>query len=213
MLAFVLPALLVSVHLARGGSTRGALGWMASLLYVAYAHGVALATPGLTHLYAVHLLIAGAAAYGAASLAASFDVDALPDHVGRSAHERVIAAFLLVAAAFFAGLWIRLAVSGSIPAAEAQHAHPLVTSIDGIVLVPLLVCGARWLFRREALGYVLAAVLLVKTTGTFLTLAVCSVLTWRAGLPPHPVLAWTFAAGLLASAVLSVVYFRQIRDL
>ncbi len=211
LLVFVLPALLMFVHVAHRGSTRGSLGWMASLFYVAYAYGLALATPDVTPAYPAHVVIACAAAYGTARLAGSLDIEGLVAHVGRAAHERVIAAFLLVTAGFFACLWARLAM-WHLPGNDVAPVHRLVTSIDGIVLLPLLVFGGRWLAGREPLGYVLAAVLLVKTTFTFLTLVACAALTWRAGLPNHPALTGAFLAGLLASAVLSVVYFRQIRD-
>lgn len=184
---------------------------MASLFYAAYAHGLVVATQAVTPVHLLHVIVAGGAAYGAVSLAASLDLDRLAACVERSAHDRVIGAFFVVTAAFFAGLWASLATWH--PAVgDVASSHPLITSVDGIVLLPLLVVGGRWLTRREPLGYALAAPLLVKTTGTFLTLVACSTLTWCTGLPAHAPLTGAFTVGLLTSAALTVVCFRQIRD-
>jgi hypothetical protein len=94
---------------------------------------------------------------------------------------RRIAGFLVGAASVVAIAWLVIIVSQARAGAPLDPVTRLVVAADAVVLLPLIFLGARWLRRQQPLGVLLAALLLVKSVATFLTLAVTSLMTWGAG--------------------------------
>ena len=62
--------------------------------------------------------------------------------------------------------------------------------------------GGLWLWRQQPLGYVLAAMLLVKSVATFLTLAVTSIVAWSAGGSLVVLELAAYGAGLVVASLL-----------
>lgn len=211
-LAVAVPALVLSAARARRGSTRALLSWMAALFYLAYSYYGYVVGAAITPLYPVYVAIVAAGLYGTVALIFALDFDAVPAHIAAGFPVRTIGAFLALTGVFFACLWLLLIVADPAEASGGDLLDQAVTSVDGIVLLPLLLFGSRWLSRRDPLGYPLAAILLAKTTGTFLTLVTGTVLARQAGLAVEPALAVAFAAGLGTAAILTIACFRHVRD-
>lgn len=86
---------------------------------------------------------------------------------------------LMGAAALAAVAWLVLIVQQARGGALGPLTR-LVVAVDGVVLLPLMFFGGLRVWRRAPIGYVLGAMLLVKSIATFLTLAVTSLITWSA---------------------------------
>ncbi|MGD8736138.1 MAG: hypothetical protein PVJ85_05210, partial [Anaerolineae bacterium] len=85
------------------------------------------------------------------------------------------------------GLWIAQSLSfvfsGQVPEFLLKVEHPtsVVFALDLSLVVPFLVLGAVWLWKRQPWGYVLAAILSVKGTVYMLALAAVSAMAVKAG--------------------------------
>ncbi|MFW6181885.1 MAG: hypothetical protein ACOC8N_09060 [Spirochaetota bacterium] len=137
---------------------------------------------------------------------------------GRGVPVRWIAGYMLLVAAGLCVIEVsqslRFVFTGELPPVVARVAHPtsVVFGLDLSLMVPFLVLGAVWLWRRRPWGFVLGVILNVKGTVYTLALVAASVFAARAGFPEAagelPV--WLFfTAGGLASSVLLLAGVRS----
>jgi hypothetical protein len=180
-IVFGLPLLVISAWSARHGSARGLLCWIGALFYLAYFWFFHVVGVQFGPLLPAHIAIVSIGMYGALYLFVGLNAEAVKARFTVRLKARSIAAFLMGTAAVFAVAWLVLIVSRARSGAGLDAVTRLVVAVDGVVLLPLMFFGGLWLWRREPLGYVLAAMLLVKSVATFLTLAVTSLVAWSAG--------------------------------
>jgi hypothetical protein len=120
---------------------------------------------------------------------ANVDVASVRERFRARTPVKGIAGYMLFVAAGIGGLWIAqslsFVVTGHIPQfiVEVDHPTSIVFALDLSLVVPFLVLGAIWLWRRQPWGYALAAILSVKGTVYLLALAAVSVAAARAGFP------------------------------
>ena len=208
-LVFAIPLLLVSSRLARRGSLRGLLCWMGALFYVAYSYYFYVVGGRFNAYFPLYIALVSMGTYGSLAILHSIDVPRLPAYFGRLP-VRLIAAYFIVTALGFAGLWLSILdwhyVSGTMvdPVARA------VIAVDGVVLLPLLFYGGHALARREPLGYALAGLLLVKATGTFLTLIVNTAVMVQWGQAADPLESAAYGVGFAGAATLLVWYLKSV---
>jgi hypothetical protein len=90
------------------------------------------------------------------------------------------------------GLWIAqslsFVVSGQVPQFIIDVAHPtsVVFALDLSLVVPFLILGAIWLWKRQPWGYVLAAILNVKGAVYMPALIAVSISATKAGFSEGP---------------------------
>jgi len=113
---------------------------------------------------------------------------------------------LLMAAKWLSGIVLAL-VGGTTPTPKELGVWPM----DLVVAFPALFWGGIWLWRRQALGYVVAALLLVKAASVGLTLVVLAWLVMLWGGPADPMLP-AYAIIGLGGAGLTVLYLRQVHQ-
>lgn len=179
-LLFAVPWLLASALAAERGSRAGRLLLAGGLLYSVYELTL--------YAFAVHfnaLFLVYVAAFG---LSVSSLVVALRDlfredvraWFSEQAPVKGPAAFLALVGVTFALLWLAEIIpalsSGTLPASVAEAAVPTnpVHVIDLSLILPAHLAAAVWLFRRRAVGYVVAPVLLAF--GVLMALSIAGML-------------------------------------
>jgi hypothetical protein len=91
-----------------------------------------------------------------------------------------VGGFMLFVAAGIGGLWIAqslsFVVTGQVPEFIIQVDHPtsVVFALDLSLVVPFLILGAIWLWKRQPWGYILASILCVKGAVYMLALVALS---------------------------------------
>ncbi len=161
-LAVGLPLLLGSLGLARGGQLIGLLSWPGALLYVLYVYFAYVIAVPFGPLFLPYLLLATASAYTLIGLLASVDGEAVRRRLSGRVPARAIATILLV----FAILVFARQVGAIFAALASQvvvDAQEIAVWIDDVSVgcPALLVVGVQ-LWRRQALGYVGGAGLLLQ---------------------------------------------------
>jgi hypothetical protein len=204
-----LPLLVGSLWLTRQGSLRGLLLWLGSLFSFAYSYAFYVLSPEFNVLYPLYLAIVSMSAYSGLFVLLSIDAEALQRRFSPRTPVRLAGGFLAVMAVVIAAKWLGMIVSdlttGAIPARVDQVVWPM----DLVLAFPAMFWGGVWLWRRQPLGYLVAAPLLVKATTVGLTLVVNTWLVTRWGVPPDPMFPVYVAVGL-GGLVLLVWYLRAV---
>lgn len=160
------PALVVSSLWAARGSLRGQLVLAGLLLYAVYTFAIYAFAVHLNALFLLYCAGLGVALYGVISLARCIEPHEVKSRCAPSAPRRAPALFLIVVGIAFGLLWllqlIPAAITGREPAelAETGLLTNPVHVLDLSFILPLHVLAGIMLWRRRALGYVLAPVVL-----------------------------------------------------
>jgi hypothetical protein len=173
-LVTLVPLLAVAAVLARRGSPRGLVLWLAALHVLVYDVAFYLFGAAFNAWFLSYAaLVAGALTLLVAALV-RIDVDALGAAFAPSTPRRWPAVLLTLLGLGLGGLWIGQSVAflatGAVPSSVAASGHPtaLVFAIDLTLLVPFFLWGAAGLTAGRPWGRVLAAA--IATSGAVYTL-------------------------------------------
>jgi len=210
-LAIGLPILLGSLWQARRGSVRGLLVWMGLLFYFAYSYAYYLLSPEFNVLYLAYIAIVSMSGYSLLYLLLSVDADAIKDRFSARTPVRLAAGFLMVMALVMSAKWIT-GIIGSLSGRPTPTPVELgVYPMDLVIAFPAMFWGGVWLWRREPLGFVVGALLLMKAAAIGVGLVVASWLVTVWGAPLDPMIPGYATVGLGAGA-LAVMYLHNIES-
>lgn len=194
-LVVAVPALAVSLSLARRGSLRGYVAWLGVTGYLLYTYATYSFMTTFNELYFVYVALFALTLYAFVGGILRLD----PDRVKRAFGDRPVygyVVYFLLAVGLTAMAWLSDLVpallEGTRPEALAGTGlpSPVVQSLDFGVLLPALALTAYWLRKRRAWAYVATGVLLVKVTTLGLAvLAMAAVQTLDGQVVPLPMLA------------------------
>jgi hypothetical protein len=127
------------------------------------------------------------------------DVKKISSQFRKSTPVKLISGYMLFFAVFLGSLWIIRAVNfiitGQVPQDIIKTGHPtaVVYATDLSLLIPALVMSAILLWRREPWGYVLSAVVMIKSVTYSLVLIIMSIVGYlRMGEGDSMISLWIF---------------------
>lgn len=208
-----IPLLLISMWLTAQGSMRGLFLWMGALFYFAYSYYFYV-IGGFNALFLVYIAIVSTSLYGLLSLLFAIDPEALRDRFGARTPTRLVGGFLIGISLLFVLMWGGMSIS-SAAGSQPDEVLRVVVVIDCTVLLPLLFFGGLRLWRREAWGYVLGGLLLIKALATGSTLAFTTALGawWAQAINPFDAFLFVlFALMAIGAFSLIVAYLRSIEE-
>jgi hypothetical protein len=171
-----LPILLGSMWLARRGSLIGLLLWPGALFYVLYDYGYYVLGAPHTVLFIPYIALMTLSGYAIIGIVVSIDGAAVRDQTAAGIPARLVGGFLAGLALLFTALWSALSLSASLTGAVFDMVPRVVTTLDLTVQLPALFVGGILLMRRHALGYVVAAGLLLQASAYLVGLSAITVL-------------------------------------
>ena len=188
-LVLAVPILVAALIFSLRGSFRAQLIWLGMLDYMLYSYAYYLFGAAFNAFFLIYVALFTLSIFALIFGLAKVDTKGIGQRFRDSTPVRWIAGYMLFVAAGIGGLWIAQSLSfvitGQVPEFISKVAHPtsVVFALDLSLVVPFLVLGAIWLWKRQPWGYVLAAILNVKGAVYMLTLAGASVSAARAGFP------------------------------
>jgi hypothetical protein len=209
-LAVGLPLLLVAVRLARRGSVRGRLLWIGALFYFAYSYLYYPLSPEFNALYLAYLAIVSASGYGLLALLLATDSEAVRARFAPSTPVCLLGGFMASMAVLFAAKWVADVLADLAVGARPGHVELTVWTLDLIVALPALFWGGVWLWRRQAWGFVVGGMLLLKMSLLGATLVLDSWLVTRWGQPLDPMTPF-YAAVAVGGLLGLLAYLRCVR--
>jgi hypothetical protein len=168
-----LPLLLGSMWLARRGALLGLLLWPGVLFYALYTYGIRLVGAPFGVMFLPEVAVVVLSAYTMIELVARIDSERVRQDLAGVVPARVVGGILmglalLTLAQDAGGALLAALASG----ASIEPAGRSVWTIDLVVEVPAVLIGGVMLWRRDPLGYVAGAGLLLQYGLTPLGLAV-----------------------------------------
>jgi hypothetical protein len=157
-----LPVLLGSLWLARRGKLIGLLCWPGALLYLLYSYITNLVGVPFGILFLPYLLLVTLSAYTTIGLVASIDSEAVRQRLNGNVPARVAGGILIGLTILFIILNVSAVITALTSQPPGEPEHPVYVLIaDFTVVIPTCLVGGLLLWRRQALGYVGGAGLLL----------------------------------------------------
>jgi hypothetical protein len=204
------PLLLGSMWAANRGSVRGLLLWMGTLFYVAYAYSYTVLGDRLSPLFLLYAAIVSMALYCLVYLLVSTDAVAVKARFSAHAPTTLAGAFVAFMALALGAMWVAMIVGDLVSGTPPTRVQLVVWPLDLIVAFPALFWGGIYLWRRDALGYVVGGIVLLKAAAEGVTLVLqtwATVLMGGPGDPLVPVYAIVGGGGL----ALLVVFLHSVQ--
>ena len=181
-LVVVLPLLIVAAVLARRGSARARLIWLGAMIYLVYCYALAAFDVKFNPLFLVYVALLGCSLYGLIGGLATLDMAAVKARFTDRTPAKAVSIYLVVLAFLFYMLWLKETVpatlTGRVPQSVIDEGIPTngVHVLDMAWILPALVIAAVSLWRKRALGYVLAGATLAYVA--LLVLAILSMVAF-----------------------------------
>ena len=176
-LVVVVPLLVICLSLMRRGSVRGLLVWMGTLFYIAYAYSFAVLGTWLPPLFLVYVAIVSISVYNLIFLLVSTDAEAVRTRFSDHTPVRWAGGFLMVMSLLLATMWVAMIVGDILAGTQPKSTLFVIWPLDLVIALPALFWGGLWLWRRQALGYVVGGIVLMKAAAEGLALVAQTVVT------------------------------------
>jgi len=181
------PLLVSALILARGGSAPAYLVWLGLVDAMLYNYGFYLFGAAFNAFFMLYAAIVALSIWTLIFGLIRLDAPGLRDRFGPRTPVRLIAGFMLFVAlglgAIYVAQWLGFIASGQLPGIVVASGHPtsVVFALDLTLVIPFLIVGGIWLWRRRPWGYVIGAIINVKGAVYMLGLCAATLTAYRAG--------------------------------
>ena len=164
------PALAAALFMARRGSRRWQLVWIAMLGYMAYNYVFYLFGAAFNYFFLLYAALLTLSAWTLFIGLSRVDIEAVGASFSRKTPVKWIAGYMLLIAVVLGGMWLAQCLafvfSGVVPAVitSSGASTSVVFASDLALLIPVMGLGGILLWRRQAWGYLLGLVLMIKDT-------------------------------------------------
>lgn len=216
-LTVVLPTLAISAFFASRGSHRADLVWLGALVYLVYSYVIDAFVVRFNSMFLVYVALLGCSLYALMGGLATANVVPMKAFFTKRTPVRTVSTFLALLAVLFYALWLSetvpAIVSGAVPPSVQQNgtATNAVHVLDMAWMLPAFLITAITLWRKQAIGYLLAGAALSFVV--LLALAVLSMVVFfiHAGYPVVIPQVLVFAVVFVFSLGLLVSYLKALQ--
>jgi len=170
-----LPALLVSMELARRGRLIGLLCWPGALFFVLYNFIIYALAMRHNAGFLLYLVLVALSVYALAGLVAAIDGKVVQDRLKNAVPEKTSGGVLAGLGLLFF-LRVIFVVLGAQISQTSRPETELALHISDFLITPAWIIGGILLWRREELGYVAGLGLLFQASTLFIGLIIFMVL-------------------------------------
>lgn len=192
-LAAAAPVFVLGLVLSRRGSTLGEIIRLGMLDYTLYNYAFYLTAAAFNVYFLPYVVLIILSGLGLLAGLVSADVRRIKSRFRKQLPARWIAGYLLFVAAGLSGVYLAqygaFLRTGTVPEIITMTGHVtnIIPALDLTLLVPWLILGGVWLWRRKAWGYLLSGMMVVKGTLYMLVLAGAGYSSVLAGYPDSAV--------------------------
>ncbi|HLE29872.1 MAG TPA: hypothetical protein VI793_17230 [Anaerolineales bacterium] len=211
-LAVAVPILVAALILAMRGSLKAQLIWVGVLDYMLYNYAFYLFGAAFNWFFLIYVALLALSIFALIFGLLTLDVNGIGQQFRERTPVKWISGYMMFVAFGLSVIYFAQSLgfifTGQVPSIVTSTGHPtsVVFALDLTLLVPLLVLGAVWLWKRKSWGYVLAGISTVKGPLYTLVLTVGSLWAANAGVEGAggEIPLWVFLTvlGLIASGLL-----------
>ncbi|WP_424358573.1 hypothetical protein [Methanocella sp. MCL-LM] len=172
VLVLCVPLLLVSAYYAAKGSLRGRLIWTGTVFFFLYTYASQSFLTAYNHMFLVYVAAFSISLYTFAASILTLDVRRVKESLPH-APVKMTAAFMFFISAILALMWLGGIIlpsllTGERPPALETYTTLVIQALDLGVVIPMTLLTGVLLLKRDAWGYTLASLVLIKvlTLGT-----------------------------------------------
>lgn len=186
-LVLAVPMLIAAMTLARRGSHRALLVWLAMLNYMLYNFAFYVFAAAFNWFFLIYVALFTLSAIALIFGLARIDTREISQRFRPGTPIKLISSYLLLVGIGLSTIYViqslGFIIDDTLPEIVVNTGHPtsVIFAVDLSLLVPVFIIGAIWLWRRQPWGYVLASISMVKGTTYTLVLAVVAVWGANAG--------------------------------
>jgi hypothetical protein len=209
------PLLIVSIIMANRGSPRGQLLWLGMLGYAFYNYVYYLFGAALNAFLPIYV---GTLVISVVILIVSLprmDMPLLAANFRAGTPVRLIGGYLTFVGIGLGSVWLIMwaaYIFAGRPTPVEPEAFKVVAAIDLSIIVPLLVFGGILLWRRNAWGYVIAAIASILSTLYLILLSVNSLVAIQRGTADAPGQIPVWGTLALLTAIATLLLLSNVRS-
>lgn len=210
-----IPLLLTGTVLSGKGTLRGQLLLTGALGYFLYTYGAMCFLTAFNPLFLIYVALFSLSLFGFILCMKNLDVDEVTRHIADGFPRRMIATYFIIVAVFLTLAWLGLVASPSLtwtpPAGLESAITMVIQALDLGVIVPTSLITASLLIKKQAWGYALSSVLLLKilTMGAALIAMIISQMI--TGVEIDPVTSVIFVLISISGIALGIMTLRNIQ--
>jgi hypothetical protein len=211
-----IPLLLVAMGLVARGTLRGQVLLAGTLGYFLYTYTSMAMLTAYNELFLVYVALFSLSLFAFILAVRAIDLAALPAHFSAKFPRRAIAGFLVFIGAMLALMWLGRIVPGLVagtpPVGLANMTTLVIQAMDLGIIAPAAILAAGLLLRRAALGYLLAAIVLVKGFSLGAAITAMVIGQMLVGVTVSPIEAVIFPVFTIGLAALMVLMLRSLSE-
>lgn len=201
--------LLLSIISVRNGSLKGYFVWMGLLLFYFYAYAIYAFNGFYSALFIFYLIIIGLSFYALIGLFSSMDLNTLKNYFTAKIPHRATGVYFILIVIFLLPVWLSIVIK-SMRTFEIPPSNALYV-LDLSIFFPAYILAALWLWKRTIWGYILGAVLLVKSVTFGLTFLFGQFFKYYSELEINTYMIWIFLIFTLAGLILLFLFFKNLK--
>ena len=211
-----IPLLITGILLSRKGTLRGQLLLTGALGYFLYTYASMCFLTAFNPLFLVYVALFSLSLFGFILSMKNLDVDEVTRHVQDGFPRRAIAAYFIIIAVFLTLAWLGLVASPSLTWTPPNGLESAITMViqamDLGIIVPTAFLTASLLIKKQAWGYALSSVILLKILTMGAALISMIIVQFLAGVEIEPVTSIIFILISISGIIFGITALRNIRD-
>jgi hypothetical protein len=214
-LVLCVPLLLVSAFFAAKGSLRGRLIWTGTVFFFLYTYASQSFLTVYNQMFLLYVAAFSLSLYTFAASILTLDAEYIRESF-RGAPVKITAAFMFLMAIALAFMWLGGIIlpslmAGERPPALETYTTLVIQALDLGVVLPLALITGYLLLKREAWGYTLASLILIK--GITLGTGILSMIVFMAQAGVEIVLPQViiFVVLTLGALALAIVFYGKMK--
>lgn len=210
------PLLITGILLSRKGTLRGQLLLTGALGYFLYTYGAMCFLTAFNPFFLVYVALFSLSLFGFILSMKALDVEQIARHIQDGFPRRAVATYFIIVAVFLTLAWLGLVASPSLTWTPPNGLESAITmviqALDLGVIVPTSFLTASLLIKKQAWGYALSSVLLLKILTMGAALIAMIIGQILAGVPVDVVVSTIFVIISLSGILLGIITLKNIRD-
>jgi hypothetical protein len=211
-----IPLLITGIVLSRRETLRGQLLLTGALGYFLYTYAAMSFLTAFNPLFLVYVALFSLSLFGFILAMSDLDVDKIVRHISDGFPRRAISIYFIVIAVFLSLAWLGLVASPSLKWTPPNGLESAITmviqALDLGVIVPAAFLTASLLIRKQAWGYALSSVLLLKILTMGAALIAMIIVQILAGVKIDPITSIIFVLISVSGIIFGIIALRNIRD-
>lgn len=210
------PLLIAGIVLSRKGTLRGQLLLTGVLGYFLYTYASMCFLTAFNPFFLVYVALFSLSLFGFILSMKNLDVDAVASHIQDGFPRRAIATYFIIVAVFLTLAWLGLVASPSLTWTPPNGLESAITmviqALDLGIIVPTAFITASLLIKKQAWGYALSSVMLLKILTMGAALISMIIVQFLAGVKIDPIVSIIFILISISGIIFGILALRNIRD-